>query len=245
MQKLVLSFCLIYSSTYLAQNTLNQEHRDFFHAKNRFKVGITDAFRGNILFYYERLIAKQHALEVGIGPSFNDFLFNFHDNSSAHVPLGSIKNVRYAFSLSYKYRPFKGISFLYVGAGAKLRAYHSTNYMEYEPFQSQYYTHGLKYTKLELLPTLKIRNYFAINNERIILEYAVGVGYSITDIRHQSSYYNYYTPGTGSGQLIISEHHAKEKKIVLAIEFKIGFGLLDEKTKSRLPKRKSGFHLHP
>jgi hypothetical protein len=242
MHKIIIYFCLLYSGAYFAQDVLNSESRDFFHAKNRFKVGITDAFRGNILLYYERLIGKQHALEVGIGPSFNDFLFNFSENSSLHAPLRSIKNVRYAFSLSYKYRPFKGISFLYVGAGAKLRAYHSTNYSEYEVFQSEYYAPGLKYTKLELLPTLKIGNYFAVNNERIILEYAVGVGYALKDLRYQNSYYNNYV---SSGESIISDHHSKEKKIVFAVEFKMGFGLLDKKAKSQLPKRKSGFHLHP
>lgn len=242
MHKIILFLSLLYSGTYFAQNALNSEPRDFFHAKNRFKVGITDAFRGNILLYYERLIGNQHALEVGLGPSFNDFLFNFYDNSSAHVPLGSIKNTRYAFSLSYKYRPFKGISFLYIGAGAKLRAYHSGHYTKYEPFQSEYYAPGLSYTKLELLPTLKIGNYFALNNERIILEYAVGVGYAMKDIRHQGSYYDHYS---NPEKLIISDHHTQERKIVFAMEFKIGFGLLDKKAKSQLPKRKSGIHLHP
>lgn len=230
MRKLFLTYIVCCSSFLtLGQSMVFTDRKEvvkskhFYQFDHRIKLGMFDFLRGNVFLYYEYLLGSQHALEFGVAPTFSDVI-PMVIASSEIAKMSTMKDTRFALSLMYKIRPFKKVSFLYLGLGAKFRSYYTSNFNN--PYVDKYSSYVGKKTraKQELQPTLKIGNYFAPSGKRFIIEYAVGIGYIANFIRSTSGKINYDSNGISSGITKTSSRY-NEYQWMVALEFKFGFGL--------------------
>ena len=93
----------------------------FAPSKNIVKVGINEVFYGDVSFYYERVVSKKIAIEIGSGLVFRNFLKNFFQelpqSQSDKMLLGPSLN------LKCKYYPYIPGESLYFSSDFKFRRY--------------------------------------------------------------------------------------------------------------------------
>jgi hypothetical protein len=103
-------------------NAFSQESKSLFTpSKNIVKLGINEVFYGDVSFYYERIISKKLAVEVGSGLVFRNFLKGFFQevpqSSSDKMLLGP------SINLKCKYYPYIPGESLYFSTDFKFRRY--------------------------------------------------------------------------------------------------------------------------
>jgi hypothetical protein len=93
----------------------------FSPSKNILKIGINEVFYGDVSLYYERVINKKLAVEIGSGLVFRNFLKGFFQevpqSESDKMLLGP------SFNLKCKYYPYSPGESLYFSTDFKFRRY--------------------------------------------------------------------------------------------------------------------------
>ena len=93
----------------------------FSPSKNILKIGINEVFYGDVSLYYERVINKKLAVEIGSGLVFRNFLKGFFQevpqSQSDKMLLGP------SFNLKCKYYPYIPGESLYFSTDFKFRRY--------------------------------------------------------------------------------------------------------------------------
>ena len=106
----------------LGNNTFSQDSKSLFTpSKNIVKLGINEVFYGDVSFYYERIISKKLAIEVGSGLVFRNFLKGFFQevpqSTSDKMLVGPSINIK------CKYYPYIPGESLYFSTDFKFRRY--------------------------------------------------------------------------------------------------------------------------
>ena len=115
--KIIFAFIFLWGN-----NTFSQDSKSLFTpSKNIVKLGINEVFYGDVSFYYERIISKKLAVEVGSGLVFRNFLKGFFQevpqSTSEKMLLGPSINIK------CKYYPYIPGESLYFSTDFKFRRY--------------------------------------------------------------------------------------------------------------------------
>lgn len=115
--KIIIAFIFL-----CGNNTFSQESKSLFTpSKNIVKLGINEVFYGDVSFYYERIISKKLAVEVGSGLVFRNFLKGFFQevpqSTSDKMLVGPSINIK------CKYYPYIPGESLYFSTDFKFRRY--------------------------------------------------------------------------------------------------------------------------
>ena len=115
--KIIFAFIFLWGN-----NTFSQDSKSLFTpSKNIVKLGINEVFYGDVSFYYERIISKKLAIEVGSGLVFRNFLKGFFQevpqSTSEKMLLGPSINIK------CKYYPYIPGESLYFSTDFKFRRY--------------------------------------------------------------------------------------------------------------------------
>lgn len=115
--KIIFAFIFLWGN-----NTFSQDSKSLFTpSKNIVKLGINEVFYGDVSFYYERIISKKLAVEVGSGLVFRNFLKGFFQevpqSTSDKMLLGPSINIK------CKYYPYIPGESLYFSTDFKFRRY--------------------------------------------------------------------------------------------------------------------------
>ena len=115
--KIIFAFIFLWGN-----NTFSQDSKSLFTpSKNIVKLGINEVFYGDVSFYYERIISKKLAVEVGSGLVFRNFLKGFFQevpqSTSDKMLVGPSINVK------CKYYPYIPGESLYFSTDFKFRRY--------------------------------------------------------------------------------------------------------------------------
>lgn len=105
-----------------SNKSFSQDSKSLFSpSKNIVKLGINEVFYGDVSFYYERVISKKFAVEIGSGLVFRNFLKNFFQeipqSQSDKMLIGP------SFNLKCKYYPYIPGESLYFSTDFKFRRY--------------------------------------------------------------------------------------------------------------------------
>jgi hypothetical protein len=101
---------------------MSQESKSLFSpSKNMIKLGINEVFYGDVSIYYERVLTKKLAVEVGSGLLFRNYLKNFFQDvpqsQSDKMLLGP------SFNVKCKYYPYIPGESFYFSSDFKFRRY--------------------------------------------------------------------------------------------------------------------------
>lgn len=100
------------------------DNKNFHYRNYRFKIGVTDIFRGNLAFYYEQLLNDRISLELGAGLTFDDLYALNYWKGEQYVKRNKPKDTRYSFSFAFRFLPIRKLDFFFIGLGINHRRYY-------------------------------------------------------------------------------------------------------------------------
>lgn len=144
--------------------------------KNRVKIGVQDIFMGDLSAYYERVLNKKIAVEVGSGLVLRNYIHDFVQETtqpqSRRILLGTSMNA------GIKYYPFLPGEAVYLSMDYKFRRY-----------RTQYKTVSTMGNETLIFNEYSQKNIFRLGigylyclDDRVFLDFYSGVGFSgLTD----------------------------------------------------------------
>jgi len=215
----LLFILLSLSTVHLFAQENNSKH--FSLPKNRYSIGLSDIARGNLLFYYERLIAPGASIQLGTGLTFDDLYALEKWEGEQYIERSAFKDTRFCLAAGLHFKPVPTADWLYMGVEAKFRQYYSAD-------ADFFHTHSglwLGSNRKESVIKLNVGNFWYSQESHLLLDYSIGIGW-LTSKDHWA----YITWEDYPDHKYYSKN-AVVQKPVIALDLKIGIGATGKEAK--------------